>query len=36
MTPDKIKQEIEILLDKYQQNSSTIKGFDVLFEYVDF
>lgn len=36
MTPDKIKQKIEILLDKYQKNSGTIKGFDVLFEYVDF
>lgn len=36
MTPDKIKQKIEILLDKYQKNSGTVKGFDVLFEYVDF
>lgn len=36
MTTDKIKQKIEILLDKYQKNSGTIKGFDVLFEYVDF
>jgi hypothetical protein len=36
MTPDKIKQKIEILLNKYQKNSGTVKGFDVLFEYVDF
>ena len=36
MTPHEIKQKIEILLDKYQKNSGTIKGFDVLFEYVDF
>ncbi len=36
MTPDKIKQKIEILLNKYKENSGTIKGFDVIFEYVDF
>jgi hypothetical protein len=36
MTPDKIKQKIEIMLDKYQKNSGTVKGFDVIFEYVDF
>lgn len=36
MTTDKIKQKIEILLNKYQKNSGTIKGFDMLFEYVDF
>ncbi len=36
MTPYEIKQKIEILLDKYQKNSGTVKGFDVLFEYVDF
>ena len=36
MTSDKIKQKIEILLNKYKENSATIKGFDVIFEYVDF
>lgn len=36
MTTDKIKQKIEILLNKYKENSGTIKGFDVIFEYVDF
>ena len=36
MTLHEIKQKIEILLDKYQKNSGTIKGFDILFEYVDF
>jgi hypothetical protein len=36
MTSHEIKQKIEILLDKYQKNSGTVKGFDVLFEYVDF
>lgn len=36
MTPHEIKQKIEILLDKYQKNSGTVKGFDVLFEYVYF
>ncbi|MFA5109400.1 MAG: hypothetical protein WC458_02565 [Patescibacteria group bacterium] len=36
MTPDKIKQKIEILLNKYKENSGTIKGFDIIFEYVDF
>lgn len=32
----KIKQKIQILLAKYKENSGTIKGFDVIFEYVDF
>ncbi|MDD8053326.1 MAG: hypothetical protein PHX90_04485 [Thermotogota bacterium] len=36
MTPDKIKQKIQILLNKYQENSGTIKGFDVIFDYIDF
>lgn len=36
MTPHEIKQKIEILLDKYKKNSGTVKGFDVLFEYVNF
>jgi len=36
MTPDKIKQKIQILLNKYKENSGTIKGFDVIFEYIDF
>ena len=36
MIPHEIKQKIEFLLDKYQKNSGTVKGFDVLFEYVDF
>lgn len=36
MIPDKIKQKIQILLNKYKENSGTIKGFDVIFEYIDF
>ncbi|MFA6194113.1 MAG: hypothetical protein WC719_00005 [Patescibacteria group bacterium] len=36
MKSHEIKQKIEILLDKYQKNSGTVKGFDILFEYVDF
>ena len=36
MTPDKIKQKIGILLNKYKENSGTIKGSDIIFEYIDF